>query len=333
MIYINAKDLLNSCEYVSSPVDEVCNKIDNSNSKKIIVSGGRGVGKSAVLNSYELKKIKTINPCVLVQFDAVGFFHNRELFDESFAKHYYEIVFSYKLLDFIKLFSSTNNINYPENEFSIIKEYLDHYSSELDHYIKNVYYDDSASIRNYLTTGDIVKEILFKMKTVFSTEKLELAIDRFDWTNANNKLSQEAITAYFDMFDRVFVTSDDEDLQHKDNIDELSKKGYSFIDVDYGKDNHILSQIIENRLRRNNLDVSNLKLLPSAIDSDIYCDLINRTNGNISLILSIVDYTYDMYQWQDGMCNIKEEFDKASQIKIDDNKQLRKMMRSPKLYL
>lgn len=333
MIYINVKDLLKSSEYVSDPVDNICNKIDSCNSDKIIISGGRGVGKSTVLNSYELKKIKTINPCILVQFDAVGIFHNREIFNESFSNHYYEIVFSYKLLNFIKNFCNENNIDYLENEFSIIKEYLDNYSSELDNYIKNVYYDDSVFIRNYLSSGDIVKEILSKMKNDLSFQKVDLAIDRFDWTNANNKLSQKTIENYFSLFDKIIITSDDENLKYKENMEELNKKGYSFIDISYGKDIHILSQIIENRLRKHNQDISNLQLLPNEIDLDIYQNLINKTNGNISLVLGIVDYTYDMYQWQDGMCNIKEEFDKASQIKIEDNKQLRKMMRSPKLYL
>ena len=46
MLKINAKILVNSEEFVREPVDEKVNEILSSSSKKIILTGGKSVGKS-----------------------------------------------------------------------------------------------------------------------------------------------------------------------------------------------------------------------------------------------------------------------------------------------
>ena len=62
-------------------------------------------------------------------------------------------------------------------------------------------------------------------------------------------------------------------------------------------------------------------------------DLIIKTNGNIGMMMRIVDYTYDIFQWEDGNCNISEAFNVSIIKRLDENKQLRKMMKTSKLYL
>ena len=50
--YMNIKDVTLTDEFVREPVDDVCKNLTKEN-KNIILTGGRGVGKTTILNSSE----------------------------------------------------------------------------------------------------------------------------------------------------------------------------------------------------------------------------------------------------------------------------------------
>ena len=74
-------------EFVEKPVNEFCNKIKNNSSKKIILSGGRGTGKSLILYNNQNININSKEQCIFTRFDSVGQFPST--FNELFLSHYY----------------------------------------------------------------------------------------------------------------------------------------------------------------------------------------------------------------------------------------------------
>ena len=51
-----------------------------------------------------------------------------------------------------------------------------------------------------------------RLKKHLDISSLILAIDRFDWTNNGDPLTQNILSRYFDMFDKIIITTDDESL-------------------------------------------------------------------------------------------------------------------------
>ena len=333
--YLNTQELLRSCEFVKEPVDELCSKIEESSSKKIVLCGGRGIGKSTVLCHDEAKKLRTPNKCIVTRFDSAGLYPNYpDIFNEKFYSHYYEIVFSYSLLNYIKRNCNIAQLN--DVDRVILNKYqylLDQFAEEKRIYVNNVFYDDKVSLSKYLETGEIVGEILKPLKNIFKLDTFSVAIDRFDWTNNNQKISQDILSKYFDIFDKVIITTDDEDLKNESNRETLHKKGYTFIDINYGQNKEIVKNIAEKRIAKLNQNINNLAFNYSLIADMIDENLIAKTNGNIGMMMRIVDFTYDMFQWEDGDCNISEAFNVSIDKQLEENKQLRKVIKSPKLHL
>lgn len=51
--YIKTQELINSEQFVREPVDDLSKEIIKSSSKKVIINGGRGIGKTVILSSIE----------------------------------------------------------------------------------------------------------------------------------------------------------------------------------------------------------------------------------------------------------------------------------------
>ena len=181
---INTKDLLNSTEFVNEPVDKICSDINNSSSKKIILSGGRGTGKSIVLQNVENIGINKENQTIYTIFDSVISFRQIPQ-EELFFNHYYELVFSLKLLNYIKKYY----VLLYEKHFNKSKLFLEDIANDTDEYIRKIHYED-IELKRYLTTKEISSLIVKELKGCLKCDNLQLAIDRFDWINGNSSLAQ-----------------------------------------------------------------------------------------------------------------------------------------------
>ena len=135
------------------------------------------------------------------------------------------------------------------------------------------------------------------------------------------------------MFDKVIITSDDNVLLEQKNRGSLTAKGYSFIDVTYGKELSTIKDIIAKRIEKCNQNIRDLSFNYQNISEDTYRKMIEKTNGNISLMVYATNYAYDTYQWEVGEWNPDKCLDFALDAKIEENKKLIKMMKPPKLYL
>jgi len=326
--YISSKDLLTTEEFVSKPVNELCHKINEDNSKRIILSSGRGTGKSVILQNME----KISNQFIYMKFDAVSMGTYNDIFDEKFYNHYYELIFSRKLLIYIK-----NNYEYIYNYFEDINILLKNHITKMYDYINNAMYDEKISIDKYFTPIELTSIILEKLKKYLNINSLYLGIDRFDWTNGSSELTQNILSKFFAMFEKVIITSDDEKLIDESVRTGYLNKGYVFTDIDYGKDKAIVKEIIRKRIEYYNINVKNgEKTFPKSIMTEkIYESLINEANGNISLILECLSRVTDAYQLIDSRnFDLENQFAVALDNQKGQIKALKKMDACPpRLYL
>lgn len=334
--YLKPNEFLKSNYCVIKPIDNIVNEIKNNDSRRIIVKGGRGVGKTLTLSNCSLKTKDTSNPIIFTKFDSIGFCSKEleHIFDTDFFAHYYEVIMSYKLLNYIKEQHNLSNIKDVEyDKLILFEDKLNNYDNKLVNYINNVCYDEAVCLHELLSTGELTEELLKNIKNIFRVDTISLAIDRFDWTNGNNIISQEVLSKYFDMFDKVIITSDDISLQEEKNKERLLKKGYSFINIKYGNDIEFVKEIINKKIDQCNQNIRNLGFNSSNISNDTYQNIVNKANGNISLIMRTTNYAYDTYQWECGEWDVNKCFEFAIDEKLEENKKLCKIMKPPKLYL
>lgn len=327
----NHKDLIFGEGFIREPVDHLCNEINNNVSKKIILSGGRGSGKSVVLYNNEKKNLGNDTQCIYTIFDSIRMFkgYPNDVFDDHFLNHYYELVFSNKLLHYIK---NNYSLTY-ENSFKDLEEITYDLIKKLDNYINKACYVE-VTLDKYLKPTELSQLIIERLKRNLNINTLYLSIDRFDWTNGNSISAQIILSKFFDMFDKVIITTDDESLLDKNNRKDFIKRGYSFIDINYGKDKVIIKELIKKRivLYNKNLKFGNKTFNENNITDEIYQYLINKTNGNISLMLDIIKDVIDTWQWEDGLEDIYKQFEFSTKNQIESSKTLRKMTTQIKLH-
>lgn len=334
--YVQPNIFLKSSECFNEPIDKMSNYLINNDHRKIVVSGGRGVGKSLVLCNTNLKTQHTKQPIMVTSFDSVGLFPKclNHVFDQKFYSHYYELIMSFKLLRYLKEHSNINHLSERvKHQIILYESKLEEYDRELSEYINNVYSEIDPRLVSYLSTGDIIKELLQKTKDILKADTISIAIDRFDWTNGNKSISQETLSKYFDIFDKAIITADDEDLLDYSNRNHLIRKGYSFIDICYGRNLEIVKEIVKKKVSKSSKNIGDLKFDYNKISDEVYEKLIDKSDGNISLMLHTTGFAYDTFQWECGDWDVNKSFEFALDTELEENKKIRRLVKSPKLYL
>jgi len=336
--YVQPNIFLKSSECFIEPIDKMSSYLINNDHKKIIVSGGRGVGKSLVLCNTNFKTQHTKHPIIVTSFDAVGLFpkclEHPNAFDDKFYSHYYEVIMSFELLRYLKEHLNINHLSEKvKHQIILYESKLEEYDRKLSEYINNVYSESDPILVNYLSTGDITKELLQKTKDILKADTISIAIDRFDWTNGNKSISQETLSKYFDIFDKAIITADDESLLDSSNRNHLINKGYYFVDVSYGKNLGVVKEIVKKKVSKSSKNIGDLKFDYNKISNDIYGKLIDNSDGNIALMLHTAGFAYDTFQWECGDWDVNKCFEFALDTELEENKKIRKMVKSPRIYL
>ena len=148
----SAKDMVLLQNFVREPVDTICKNINNNFSKKIIITGGRGVGKTTILYNNELLGLGTDNQTIYMSFDAVGMnvLTPSKYFNEKFMIHYYEVIMSYKILNYIKNNYGLTYEKYFKKYEIIITKFL----NNIDNYIEKSIYE-KVYLKKYLNPGEL----------------------------------------------------------------------------------------------------------------------------------------------------------------------------------
>lgn len=328
--YMNIKDVTLTDEFVREPVDDVCKNLTREN-KNIILTGGRGVGKTTILNSSEHKSLGTENLVVFIRFD-LAVMNSLTRYEEKFNEHYYEAITSWKLLEYIRKYYALTYSKYFKEYDEKIKEIL----KDIDVYFNKAWYDDKVSLNRYLKTGEITSEIINKLKIVLGVNTITIAIDRFDWVNGNTGAQQKLISRYFNIFDKAIITSDDETLTPKEvgNRRKLAEKGFTFVDVDYSKDLEILKEIVRRRVNKYNDSINKgFKLYVEIITDEIYNNLIDRCKGNMQLVFDTIVEFKSVLEWNNGNMDFNKAFEACCTEQVNKSLQLKKIISPSRLYL
>lgn len=308
---MNPKNIINSSNFVKEPVEKVIDTINKSDKNKIVLTGPRCGGKSIVLRSYEKELINSDNPSIYV-FMGPGL--------ESYTKSEFEIKLSCELhlcswiISYIEeYYNDLYELCFVEirNEVRNKRKLLVRYINE------GLFYDLDFPFKEFVP-GDLLSRIIEKMKQVMNFDTITICLDRFDWRNVGNSNTfQKAVSFYFDLFDKVILTTDDNEVYNNINNrrDNLNANGYDVIDVDYGKDTYVTKKIISADLKYyaknksemrgiNNRQFIDLRYL---LSEDKYNNLIQRCEGNFELLFATIR---KLYAWDlDDENNISRIFD------------------------
>ena len=327
---VRTKDLIKSEQFIREPVEKIGNEVLENTSKRIILNSGKGSGKTTILTYLEDRCLSSENPFILTRFDSIITLAKcpTELYDAKMFEHYYELVFAFKLLSYIE--RNYNRIY--EDNFSDMNKFLEDIKKATMHYINNRSFE-IGDLGRYLSKFEMTGEIVKTLRSNANIETLNLMIDRFDHTNGSSGYVQNLLSDYFDLFDKVLVTTDDKALDDET----LKNKGYDFINKNYGTDRNIVKQIMKARINDFNLVACNddICFKESFISDKIYDNLIEKTDGNILLMLDSLRASINLFKWHDGDTDKMEEFfNKAIDENLDYAKKLEKVNANPsRLYL
>lgn len=335
-IFIKEDDLLSSSELVIEPLKKISNLISNSGTKKVILYGSRGAGKTITLRSYARDKVMSKNPAMFMRFDSCQLFGDktsrRHCFDEQFIIHFYELVMAEKILCYIKQYYG----RLYEDSFVGDMFKVDSTLSIMDNYIRNSFYSE-IKLNEVAGQGDITSGVIKKFKKLTKSNTVSLIIDRFDWTDGHSQIAQKTLREYHGLFDKMIITTDDEDVCKNEELrSSIAQGGSSFIEVDYGKDLKTLKKIVELRINRFNTSKGEKEpFIPLQLEAEIYEELIKGADGNIDIILRAINSLNNIWQWEDidfARFNAKQKAKSCIEEEIISSKELKKRSAPIKLY-
>lgn len=322
MLKINARNLVNSEQFVREPVDKEVNSILNSSSTKIILTGGKGVGKSTVLCSLENRGLGC---------------NEQTIYDSpeptiTLAKEPNDI-FDGRVFDYLSELRFTNNILfYIKRNYPIVFQKHFERDMELVHYLLKKLYEQAndpglggATIECKYRIKEISFDVLSRFRQIMEIDKLNIAIDKFDKINGSSEYIQKTYEKFFDMFDRVIITSDDPSLDNERLLD----KGYNLISITYGNDKDVLREIIR---RRESLWEGSQTCEELFLD-DIFLDRLIELNSNIDFAIEVIRYLNSFLVFYGNNYNIENELEKVIEEKKERSKSLERIISKPTLYL
>ncbi len=312
---INVSPNLNSDLLVNEPLRLVNEKISTLPSQKVILTGGRGCGKSTVLRKRQEDTLYTDKPAVLTVFDSKKVFDNRTIrkLGGDYLEHYYELAMCSKFLRYIKE-------NYPEAYKKNLKDLDEFVAVNFIDVQRCIKFGDSPKDGRTLFPGEVLSEILYHFRANSGIKDFELMIDRFDWTDESKDVAQDVLRRYFTMFGKVIITSDDESITSGRRVSNLASKNYTLMDVDYGWDPEIVSEIAEKKFAGVDL------LIPlECLTLQNYELLIEACNGDIAMMMEVIKGAEDSF---DGKRSLAKQVDLVAK-----NKSKQKIKSTAKLHL
>lgn len=293
---MHPKSIINSSNYVKEPVDKVIETISRSDKNKIILTGPRCSGKSIVLQSYEKEFVNSNNPGIYIFMDP-GL--DSVTKSEIEIKLFCELHLCSWIISYIKEYY---NDLYELCFLELRKEVKDKNELLIRYINEGIFYDLEFPFKEFVP-GELLSRIVKRMKEVLEFDTVTICLDRFDWRHVeNSKIFQKAVSFYFDLFDKVIFTTDDNEVYNDINNrrDRLKTNGYDVIDVNYGKDLETAKKIVSADLRYYAQNKKNMRRLSDRQFIDLRCllsesdynTLIEKCGGDFKLLFSTMRKLY-----------------------------------------
>ena len=320
MKIVRPSELIYDESFIREVVDDVCDEIKRAPQDKIVLTGGRGIGKSTILYNLENREISHKNPFIYTHFDSVVSFSRvpDNVFSDEFHRHYYEIIFSLK------------SLNYLKRKYPFI---YDTYFKGADSIVRTSYQELRSFGRRrhgrnliYFNTGILVKDILDKLREVLKLETVNLAIDRFDWTNGRSIYTEKLLSDYFPMFDKTVITSDDTTFFERE--EDIEAQGFKIIKPTYSQDLDFMRFLINN-----NCDDDVIKAILGTISDEDLKYLITSCNGNIDAMLTIINELESKWHFYNGSLEVSKELHGETEKELGRIRQVNSISVPPKFYL
>lgn len=247
------------------PNDEITKKLLESKEKIILIYGDNETGKTVTLYNVEDRSVNTKNISIYV-----GFVTPRNL-NEQFLTHYLELTLAKYLLNYIKDNYPQIMDSFKEIERSLLKE------------------------EKFFKTGEITLPLIIKLKRILNVDSLTILIDNF---NKDSGLLSEFLTRYFNLFDKVILSS------------KLPNNNYLSVNINYGNSLDIVKEIFKQKISDYDLK-SNItdRIFPyEQINENIYNYIIKKSNGNIGILIRTLYSVYYNWTWEDMDFNLEDEF-------------------------
>ena len=322
MLKIKANNLVNSEEFVREPIDKEVNEILNSSSRKIIITGGIGTGKSTILCSLEKRGLGSKEQTIYDSPESIITYAKEpnEIFDERIFDYLTELRFTNSILFYIKNNYPIVFKKYFEKDMESVHSLLNELTKQLNKkYFEDVIIECKKGIK------ELSYDIIDRFRQIMEIDKLNIAIDRFDKMNGSSKYIQKIYEKYFDMFDKVLLTSEDPKLDYES----LFTKGYDLRPISYGNDKDVLEEIIR---RRKSLYEDNKKY-KDLFTTDLFLDKLTKLDGNIDLSLEVLGYVKNLLCWYNEDRSIEKILDEALEEKKESYKQFEKIISKPTFYI
>lgn len=320
MKIVRPSELIYDESFIREVVDDVCDEIKRAPQDKIVLTGGRGIGKSTILYNLENREISHKNPFIYTHFDSVVSFSRvpDNVFSDEFHRHYYEIIFSLKILNYLK------------RKYPFI---YDTYFKGADSIVRTSYQELRSFGRRrhgrnliYFNTGILVKDILDKLREVLKLETVNLAIDRFDWTNGRSIYTEKLLSDYFPMFDKTVITSDDTTFFERE--EDIEAQGFKIIKPTYSQALDFMRFLINN-----NCDDDVIKAILGTISDEDLKYLITSCNGNIDAMLTIINELESKWHFYNGSLEVSKELHGETEKELGRIRQVNSVSVPPKFYL
>ena len=266
---INAKDIVCSSKLVEEPLIEINKNIDLITNNIVLVTGGRGVGKTTLLLNREISnKLKGITSIYtkFKQENVDGYIKEDDM------EHYYELEMTQRLLNHIKREGKESKISL------LIDRERSYYIKELTSYVNDPMNKNTITKRGLLKKGDFTEELVHEIRKNEGCNSLELLIERFDNTEEVSPYAQNYIKNYFDYFDKNILVVNDPNYN----------KVYDAVELNYTKDIYIVNTILTRYISESNL---NNKLgWFDFFSNQTVGELIKISHGDLKMILEAFEY-------------------------------------------
>lgn len=320
----NTKEKVIKGHIYQEPVNELVGELKANTSKRIILTGNKGSGKSTILYQMEKEGITTYNPSIISYFDSVGITLG-ECDKEELYTHMYELEMSNNILNYINKYYRDIYYDHFKDLHRLIKSLI----TELNIYIRNIGFQNVKINRMY-KNGELTEKIVKTFKK--SLESLTLIIDKFDSIDNGSELSQRKLSNYFDLFDKIIIVGEDKTIK-SERKQELNNKGYQIINVEYGTNINNIKGILFPIIGKYNISLikDDIPFPLENLTDELLTKVSNMTKGNIDIILKSVANTHVLASWKDVTFNFEETLLREVKRQLDIRLELDNM--SPKKVL